>query len=74
MQKKQSANKREFIRSGPLKIHVSFGEKHIIQVGDKLLGDGNKRIISIFCLFKICLIYQMEPLDLVLNPLGVPLS
>jgi DNA-directed RNA polymerase subunit beta len=60
--------------SGPLKIHVYLAEKRIIQVGDKIAGrHGNKGIISnILPVQDMPYLPDGTPLDLVLNPLGVP--
>jgi DNA-directed RNA polymerase subunit beta len=59
---KKQKIKKSWSEFRPLKIHVYLAEKRIIQVGDKIAGrHGNKGIISNICLFKICLIYQMEP-------------
>jgi DNA-directed RNA polymerase beta subunit len=65
-QKSISKNKSKITKNWSefrsVKNSVYLAEKHIIQVGDKIAGrHGNKGIISIFYLFKICLIYQMEP-------------
>jgi DNA-directed RNA polymerase subunit beta len=62
------------LSSGPLKIHVYLAEKHIIQVGDKIAGrHGNKGIISnILPVQDMPYLPDGTPLDLVLNPLGVP--
>jgi DNA-directed RNA polymerase beta subunit len=58
----------------PLKVHVYIAEKRKIQVGDKIAGrHGNKGIISSI-LPKQDMPYLSDgtPIDLVLNPLGVP--
>ncbi len=45
-----------------------------ISVGDKMAGrHGNKGVVSEFFLLKICHSFQtVRPLDIVLNPLGIP--
>jgi DNA-directed RNA polymerase beta subunit len=71
---KQSKNKKRSIHQfRSVKIHVYLAEKHIIQVGDKIAGrHGNKGIISIFYVQDMPYLPDGTPLDLVLNPLGVP--
>ena len=63
-----------FIGKVPLKVQILVAQRRRIQVGDKMAGrHGNKGIIS-----KILPIEDMPylpdgtPLDIVLNPLGVP--
>jgi DNA-directed RNA polymerase subunit beta len=63
-----------FIGKIPLKVQVLLAQRRRIQVGDKMAGrHGNKGIIS-----KILPVHDMPylpdgtPLDIVLNPLGVP--
>jgi DNA-directed RNA polymerase beta subunit len=49
------------------------GRKHIIQVGDKIAGrHGNKGINYILPVQDMPYLPDGTPLDLVLNPLGVP--
>jgi DNA-directed RNA polymerase subunit beta len=62
------------VRVQGVKIHVYLAEKHIIQVGDKIAGrHGNKGIISnILPVQDMPYLPDGTPLDLVLNPLGVP--
>lgn len=70
---KAKQNKKSY-QATPLKIHVYVAEKHIIQVGDKIAGrHGNKGIISqILPVQDMPYLPDGTPLDLVLNPLGVP--
>jgi DNA-directed RNA polymerase subunit beta len=63
-----------FVGKIPLKVQILLAQRRRIQVGDKMAGrHGNKGIIS-----KIMPIQDMPylpdgtPLDIVLNPLGVP--
>jgi DNA-directed RNA polymerase subunit beta len=63
-----------FVGKIPLKVQILLAQRRRIQVGDKMAGrHGNKGIIS-----KISPIQDMPylpdgtPLDIVLNPLGVP--
>ncbi len=63
-----------FVGKIPLKVQIILAQRRRIQVGDKMAGrHGNKGIIS-----KIMPIQDMPylpdgtPLDIVLNPLGVP--
>lgn len=58
----------------PLKVHVYIAEKRKIQVGDKIAGrHGNKGIISaILPTQDMPYLSDGTPIDLVLNPLGVP--
>lgn len=63
-----------FVGKIPLKVQIILAQRRRIQVGDKMAGrHGNKGIIS-----KILPIQDMPylpdgtPLDIVLNPLGVP--
>jgi DNA-directed RNA polymerase subunit beta len=62
------------VRVQGVKIHVYLAEKRIIQVGDKIAGrHGNKGIISnILPVQDMPYLPDGTPLDLVLNPLGVP--
>ena len=55
-------------------VKVYLAVKRRIQPGDKMAGrHGNKGVISMMCLLKICLILaDGTPVDIVLNPLGVP--
>jgi DNA-directed RNA polymerase beta subunit len=71
--KKQKQNK-SWSEFRAVKIHVYLAEKHIIQVGDKIAGrHGNKGIISnILPVQDMPYLPDGTPLDLVLNPLGVP--
>ena len=73
--KKKSLLKEKLrTRLVPLKVHVYIAEKRHIQVGDKIAGrHGNKGIISSI-LPKQDMPYLPDgtPIDLVLNPLGVP--
>ena len=70
---KAKQNKKVY-QATPLKIHVYVAEKHMIQVGDKIAGrHGNKGIISqILPVQDMPYLPDGTPLDLVLNPLGVP--
>ena len=58
----------------PKRVHIYIAEKHDIQVGDKIAGrHGNKGIISnILPEQDMPYLPDGTPLDLVLNPLGVP--
>nr|YP_009538398.1 beta subunit of RNA polymerase [Capsosiphon fulvescens]AWX64087.1 beta subunit of RNA polymerase [Capsosiphon fulvescens] len=60
--------------SGVLKVHIYLAEKRSIQVGDKIAGrHGNKGIVSnILPRQDMPYLPDGTPLDLVLNPLGVP--
>lgn len=73
-QRKKTKGKKLSQNSGPLKIHVYLAEKRMIQVGDKIAGrHGNKGIISnILPIQDMPYLPDGTPLDLVLNPLGVP--
>nr|YP_009106349.1 beta subunit of RNA polymerase [Fusochloris perforata]AIT95205.1 beta subunit of RNA polymerase [Fusochloris perforata] len=59
---------------GPTKVHVFLAEKRNIQRGDKLAGrHGNKGIVSqILPRQDMPFLPDGTPLDMVLNPLGVP--
>ena len=59
---------------GPGRVHIYIAEKRKIQVGDKMAGrHGNKGIISkILPRQDMPYLPDGTPLDIVLNPLGVP--
>ena len=59
---------------GPGRVHIYIAEKRKIQVGDKMAGrHGNKGIISkILPRQDMPYLPDGTPLDMVLNPLGVP--
>jgi hypothetical protein len=58
----KNKNKKSSIEFRAVKNSRLPGRKAIIQVGDKIAGDMEiKELSPIFYLFKICLIYQMEP-------------
>nr|YP_009367547.1 beta subunit of RNA polymerase [Pseudoneochloris marina]ARK14515.1 beta subunit of RNA polymerase [Pseudoneochloris marina] len=61
-------------KSKPTKVHIYLAEKRKIQVGDKIAGrHGNKGIVSnILPQQDMPYLPDGTPLDLVLNPLGVP--
>ena len=69
-------NKKEIISKikKPIKILIYIAEKRKIQIGDKISGrHGNKGIISnILPSEDMPYLPDGQPLDLVLNPLGVP--
>jgi DNA-directed RNA polymerase subunit beta len=58
----------------PIKVHIYLAEKRKLQVGDKMAGrHGNKGIISnILPREDMPYLPDGKPLDIVLNPLGVP--
>jgi DNA-directed RNA polymerase subunit beta len=60
--------------SGPQKVHIYLAEKRKLQIGDKIAGrHGNKGIISnILPRQDMPYLSDGTPLDIVLNPLGVP--
>lgn len=60
--------------SGPKKVHIYLAEKRKLQLGDKIAGrHGNKGIISnILPRQDMPYLPDGTPLDIVLNPLGVP--
>jgi DNA-directed RNA polymerase subunit beta len=60
--------------AGVLKLaKVYLAKKRKLKVGDKLAGrHGNKGIVSVSCVWKTCLSSKTAPVDIVLNPLGVP--
>ena len=60
--------------SGPKKVHIYLAEKRKLQIGDKIAGrHGNKGIISnILPRQDMPYLPDGTPLDIVLNPLGVP--
>ena len=60
--------------SGPGKVHIYIAEKRKIQVGDKMSGrHGNKGIVSrILPRQDMPYLPDGTPIDMVLNPLGVP--
>ena len=55
-------------------VKVYLAVKRRIQPGDKMAGrHGNKGVISVIVPVKICLMMKtVQPVDIVLNPLGVP--
>jgi DNA-directed RNA polymerase subunit beta len=54
------------------KIYVFIAQIRKIQVGDKIAGrHGNKGIISRILPVRICH-FDGTPIDIILNPLGVP--
>ena len=60
--------------SGPQRVHIFIAKQRSIQVGDKMAGrHGNKGIVSLI-LPRSDMPYLSDgtPLDIVLNPLGVP--
>ena len=75
LNKKKAKKSKDFdLKSTILKIHIYIAEKRQLQVGDKIAGrHGNKGIVS-NVLSKQDMPYLADgtPLDLVLNPLGVP--
>jgi len=60
--------------SGPGRVHIYLAEKRKIQVGDKMAGrHGNKGIVSkILPRQDMPYLLDGTPIDMVLNPLGVP--
>jgi DNA-directed RNA polymerase subunit beta len=60
--------------SGPQKVHIYLAEKRKLQIGDKIAGrHGNKGIISnVLPRQDMPYLSDGTPLDIVLNPLGVP--
>ena len=59
---------------GPGRVHIYLAEKRKIQVGDKMSGrHGNKGIVSkILSRQDMPYLLNGTPIDIVLNPLGVP--
>ena len=54
-------------------VKVYLAVKRHIQPGDKMAGrHGNKGVISKINLWKICHTMKRQPVEIVLNPLGVP--
>ena len=76
IQNKNTKNKEEqnFILNNIETIHIYLAEKRKVQVGDKMAGrHGNKGIISqILPITDMPYLPDGTPLDMVLNPLGVP--
>ena len=72
LQKK--ANEKNYILKNIETIHIYLAEKRKIQVGDKMAGrHGNKGIVSqILPITDMPYLPDGTPLDMVLNPLGVP--
>nr|YP_005089856.1 beta subunit of RNA polymerase [Pedinomonas minor]ACQ90878.1 beta subunit of RNA polymerase [Pedinomonas minor] len=64
----------EFVGKVPLKVQILLAQRRRIQVGDKMAGrHGNKGIISrILPIQDMPYLPDGTPLDIVLNPLGVP--
>ena len=71
-QSRPSLQKTSF--SGPQKVHIYLAEKRKLQIGDKIAGrHGNKGIISnVLPRQDMPYLSDGTPLDIVLNPLGVP--
>jgi DNA-directed RNA polymerase subunit beta len=54
-----------------VKVYVAMKRK--LSVGDKMAGrHGNKGVLSRILPQEICRILRTAPVDMVLNPLGVP--
>jgi len=54
-------------------VRVSVAQKRKVSVGDKMAGrHGNKASSPRSCRRKICRSCGRTPVDIVLNPLGVP--
>jgi DNA-directed RNA polymerase beta subunit len=72
--KREKANKKLSLSSSGLTVHLYLAEKRKVQVGDKLAGrHGNKGIISqILPREDMPYLPDGTPIDMVLNPLGVP--
>nr|AOH77163.1 beta subunit of RNA polymerase [Dunaliella salina] len=75
---KKKAEKNGFVSTKSIKdietIHIYLAEKRKIQVGDKMSGrHGNKGIVSqILPMQDMPFLPDGTPIDMVLNPLGVP--
>jgi DNA-directed RNA polymerase subunit beta len=71
---KNLLEKKSKLKKIPTNIHIYLAEKRKIQVGDKMAGrHGNKGIISLILPRQdMPFLPDGTPIDIVLNPLGVP--